>query len=93
MTQAELLSIGVYTVEKEEHFRQREQQVQRPCGGRKHAESQQGLDQSERVWEGSDCGGLVCFLPENRVVDIIMPMSWVSRLGLRYSTELRDQNL
>ena len=39
------------------------------------------LDTTEQL-RHTDCGGLVCFPPENSVVDIIMPISQVSRLGL-----------
>ena len=39
------------------------------------------LDTTEQL-RHTDCGGLVCFPPKNSVVDIIMPISQVSRLGL-----------
>lgn len=70
----------------------REQQVPRPCSGRKHDESKQGLDQSESIREGSDGKGLVWFRPKSSRVGIITPSSQVSRLGLWDFTELPDQN-
>ena len=49
------------------------------------------LDTTEQLTH-TDCGSLVCFPPENSMVDIIMPISQMSRLGLWDFTELPDEN-
>ena len=49
------------------------------------------LDTTEQLTH-TDCRSLVCFPPENSMVDIIMPISQMSRLGLWDFTELPDEN-